>query len=93
VLNIVDPNKELVVYMDACREWVGAILTQDGKMIAYESQKLKQYEQRYFAYDLELKSIIAILIEMEEWMSTEVGFPYLFTQVPMSRILDLHSSL
>jgi len=34
---------------------------QEGKVIAYESRKLKEHEQTYFAYDLELTTIIHTL--------------------------------
>lgn len=34
---------------------------QEGKVIAYESRKLKEHEQKYFAYDLELDAIIHAL--------------------------------
>lgn len=34
---------------------------QEGKVIAYESRKLKEHEQRYSAYDLELTAVIHAL--------------------------------
>eukprot|EP00253_Pinus_taeda_P032874 PITA_32874 len=34
---------------------------QEGKVIAYESRKLKEHEQNFFAYDLELAAIIHAL--------------------------------
>jgi len=47
--------------MDASKEGVGRVLTQEGKFIAYEPQKLKDYEQRYSAYDLELAVVVHAL--------------------------------
>jgi len=39
VLKVEDLEKSFVVCMDASKEGVGGVLTQDGKVIAYESRK------------------------------------------------------
>ena len=36
-------------------------MSQEGKVVAYESSKLKEHEQRYSAYDLELTTIVHAL--------------------------------
>eukprot|EP00253_Pinus_taeda_P029605 PITA_29605 len=61
ILSIADPNKDYVVYTDASKEGVGGVLMQEGRLIAYESRKLKEHEQKYFAYDLELAAVIHAL--------------------------------
>ena len=61
VLSIADPNKDYVVCTDASGEGVGGVLMQEGKVIAYESRKLKENEQKYSAYDLELVVVIHAL--------------------------------
>jgi len=61
ILNISDPSKEYVVCADASKEGVGCVLMQEGRVIVYESRKLKGYEKKYFAYDLELTTIIHAL--------------------------------
>eukprot|EP00253_Pinus_taeda_P005576 PITA_05576 len=61
ILSIVDPNKDYVVCTDASKEGVGGVLMQEGKVIAYESRKIKEHEKRYSAYDLELTTIIHAL--------------------------------
>eukprot|EP00253_Pinus_taeda_P018941 PITA_18941 len=61
ILSIADPNKDYVVCTDASKEGVGGVLMQEGKVIAYESRKLKEHEQRYSAYDLELTAVIHVL--------------------------------
>ena len=61
ILSIADPNKDYVVCTDASKEGVGGVLMQEGKVIAYESRKLKEHEQRYSAYDLELVVVIHAL--------------------------------
>eukprot|EP00253_Pinus_taeda_P015903 PITA_15903 len=61
VLSIADPNKDYVVCMDASKEGLGGVLMQEGRVIAYESRKLKEHEQKYSAYDLELAAVIHAL--------------------------------
>ena len=61
MLRLADPNKEFEVCTDACKEGVGAILSQEGKAIAYGSHKLKEHEQRYLTYDLELTAVVYAL--------------------------------
>lgn len=61
VLSIADPEKDYVVCTDASKEGVGGVLMQEGKVIAYESRKLKEHEQKYSAYDLELTAVVHAL--------------------------------
>eukprot|EP00253_Pinus_taeda_P015904 PITA_15904 len=61
VLSIADPNKDYVVCTDASKEGLGGVLMQEGRVIAYESRKLKEHEQKYYAYDLELAAVIHAL--------------------------------
>eukprot|EP00253_Pinus_taeda_P007271 PITA_07271 len=61
VLSIADPNKDYVVCTDASKEGLGGVLMQEGRVIAYESRKLKDHEQKYSAYDLELAAVIHAL--------------------------------
>lgn len=41
ILSIFNPNKEYVVCTDASKEDVGGVLMQEGRVVAYESRKLK----------------------------------------------------
>ena len=61
ILSIADPNKDYVVCTDASKEGVGGVLMQEGRVIAYESRKLKEHEQKYSTYDLELAVVIHAL--------------------------------
>jgi len=61
ILSIADPNKDYVVCTDASKEGVGGVLMQEGKVIPYESRKLKEHEQNYSTYDLELATVIHTL--------------------------------
>jgi hypothetical protein len=57
----VDPNKDFTVFVDAIKEGMGGVLTQDGHVICYESRKLKKHERNYITHDLELATVIHAL--------------------------------
>eukprot|EP00253_Pinus_taeda_P019990 PITA_19990 len=61
ILSIADPHKDYVVCTDASKEGLGGVLMQEGRVIAYKSCKLKEHEQQYSAYDLELAAVIHAL--------------------------------
>eukprot|EP00253_Pinus_taeda_P015939 PITA_15939 len=61
ILSIADPHKDYVVCTDASKEGLGGVLMQEDRVIAYESRKLKEHEQKYSAYDLELAVVIHAL--------------------------------
>lgn len=61
VLRVVDPNKEFEVYMDVCKEGVGEFFSQEGKVVSYESWKLKEHEQRYSTYYLKMTTVVHVL--------------------------------
>ena len=44
VLQVADPNREFELCTDVFNEGVGAVLTQDGKVIMYESRNIKDDE-------------------------------------------------
>ena len=44
VLTMPNPIGDFVVCIDASLEGVGVVLMQDGRVIAYESRKLKDHE-------------------------------------------------
>jgi len=49
------------MYCDVSRIGLGAVLMQDGRVIAYASRQLKVYEKNYPTYDLELAAIVHAL--------------------------------
>ena len=61
ILRIVDPNKDFVVFTDACNDGLGGVLTKEEHVIAYESRNLKIHEENYATYDLELVVVIHAL--------------------------------
>ena len=52
VLKMIDPSKYFVVCIDVSKEGLGGVLTQEGHVIYYESQKLKKPEKNYVVHDL-----------------------------------------
>jgi hypothetical protein len=61
ILKVVDPYKDFTVCVDASKEGLGGVLSQDGHVICYESQKLKEHERNYVTHDLELAVVIHAL--------------------------------
>ena len=50
-----------VVYTDASRQGLGAVLMQHGSVVAYASRQLKKHEVNYPTHDLELAAVIFTL--------------------------------
>ena len=61
ILRNVNTNKDFIVCTDACNDGLGAVLTQEGHVIAYEFRKLKIHEKNYATYDFELYDVIHAL--------------------------------
>ena len=49
------------VYTDASGSGLGAVLMQDGRVVAYASHQLKKHEQNYSVHDLELAAVVMAL--------------------------------
>ena len=49
------------VYTDASSTRLGAVLMQDGKVVAYVFRQLKKHEQNYPVHDLELATVVMAL--------------------------------
>jgi hypothetical protein len=60
-LKVEDPDKDFTVCVDASKEVLGGVLIQEGHMICYESQKLKEHERNYVTHDLEFAAVIHAL--------------------------------
>ena len=50
ILTIPDGDEGFVIYSDASKMGLGAVLMQNGKVIAYASRQLKDYEKNYPTY-------------------------------------------
>ena len=61
ILTIPDGDEGFVIYSDASRMRLCAVLMQNGKVIAYASRQLKDYEKNYPTHDLELAAVVFAL--------------------------------
>ncbi|GJZ18286.1 putative reverse transcriptase domain-containing protein [Tanacetum coccineum] len=58
ILALPEGSENFVVYCDASRKGLGAILMQREKVIAYASRQLKIHEKNYTTHDLELRAVV-----------------------------------
>jgi hypothetical protein len=88
ILRIADPNVDFVVSIDACKEGLRGVLSQNGFVICYESRKLKEHERNYATHDLELAAIVHALKKWRHYLmgrrfelrTDHNGLKYLFDQ-------------
>jgi hypothetical protein len=86
ILRIAYPNMDSVVFIFACKEGLGGVLSQNGFVICYESRKLKEHEKNYATHDLELTTIIHALRKWQHYLmgsrfelrTNHNGLKYLF---------------
>jgi hypothetical protein len=92
VLKIVDPNEIFVVCIDACKELLGGILTQNGHVIGYQSKNIKEHERNYAMHDLELVSIVHALRMWRHYLmgkkfklrTKHIGLKYIFEELNLN---------
>ena len=63
-------EKDFIVCMDSSKKGLRVMLMQDGGVIVYVSRKLKQHEELYATYDLELS---VIMLALKLWRHYLVG--------------------
>ena len=88
VLTLPDEKGNFVIYSDASHKGLGCVLMQHGKVIAYASRQLKDYELRYPTHDLELAAIVFALKIWRHYLYGEKceiytdhkSLKYIFTQ-------------
>ncbi|GKE90113.1 putative reverse transcriptase domain-containing protein [Tanacetum coccineum] len=61
VLSLLKGSENFLVYCDASRKGLGAVLMQRKKVIAYASRQLKVHEKNYTTHDLELGAVVFAL--------------------------------
>ena len=77
VLAVPDGKSKFEVYTDACIVGLGAVLMQNGRVIAYASRQLKPHEKNNATHDLEL---LAIVFALKIWRHYLLGEKFeLFT--------------
>ncbi|GKC48687.1 putative reverse transcriptase domain-containing protein [Tanacetum coccineum] len=68
ILALPEGSENFVVYCDASRKGLGAVLMQKEKVIAYASRQLKVYEKNYTTYDLELGAVKELNMRQQRWL-------------------------
>ena len=61
VLTIPEEGEKFDIYSDASKTGLGAVLMQNGKVIAYASRQLKDHERNYPTHDLEFPTVVFAL--------------------------------
>ena len=61
ILAISSGSEGFVVYTDASKQGLGAVLMQHGSVVAYASRQLKKHEVNYPTHDLELVVVVFAL--------------------------------
>ncbi|GJX36601.1 putative reverse transcriptase domain-containing protein [Tanacetum coccineum] len=61
ILALPEGNDDFVIYCDASRQGLGAVLMQRDKVIAYASRQLKPNEENYTTHDLDLGAVVFAL--------------------------------
>ncbi|GJY10023.1 putative reverse transcriptase domain-containing protein [Tanacetum coccineum] len=61
ILDLLEGSENFVVYYNASHKWLGAVLMQKEKVIAYASRQLKVHEKNYTTHDLELGAVVFAL--------------------------------
>ena len=80
------------VYCDASRNGLGCVLMQRGRVVAYASRQLKNYEQNYPTHNLELATIVFALKLWRHYLygenfdgfSDHKSLKYIFSQKDLS---------
>ena len=57
VLIVPESSEGYVIYSDASMKGLGCVLMQHGKVVAYASRQLKEYEKNYPTHDLKLAAV------------------------------------
>ncbi|GKB03501.1 putative reverse transcriptase domain-containing protein [Tanacetum coccineum] len=74
ILALPKGSENFVVYCDASRKGLGAVLMQREKVIAYTSRQLKIYKKNYTTHDLELG---AVVFALKMWRHYLYGMKYI----------------
>ena len=88
ILIVPDRGQGYTVYCDSSRAGLGCVLMQSGRVVAYGSRQLKNYEQNYPTHDMELAAVVFALKiwrhylygEEFEVYSDHQSLKYIFTQ-------------
>ncbi|GJS78334.1 putative reverse transcriptase domain-containing protein [Tanacetum coccineum] len=68
ILALPEGSENFMVYCDASRKGLGAVLMQREKVIAYASRQLKIHEKNYTTHDLELGAVKELNMRQRRWL-------------------------
>ena len=88
VLTVPESSAGYVIYSDASKKGLGCVIMQHGKVVAYASRQLKDYEKNYPTHYLELAAVVFALKIWRHYLygeKTQIytdhkSLKYLFTQ-------------
>ncbi|GJR01021.1 putative reverse transcriptase domain-containing protein [Tanacetum coccineum] len=68
ILALPEGSENFMVYCDASRKGLGAVLMQKEKVIAYTSRQLKIHEKNFTTHDLELGAVKELNMRQHRWL-------------------------
>jgi hypothetical protein len=88
ILRVFYRNGDFIVCINACKEGLNGVFTQNGHVICYESRNLKEHERHFVTHDLELAAIVHALKMWRHYLMGKIfelridhsGLKYLFGQ-------------
>ncbi|XP_073133691.1 uncharacterized protein [Henckelia pumila] len=88
VLAIPEGTGRFIIYTDASKSGLGAVLMQDGKVIAYASRQLKIHEKNYPTHDLELAAVVFALKLWRHYLYALTMVPSLLDKIRTGQASD-----
>ncbi|GJW97847.1 putative reverse transcriptase domain-containing protein [Tanacetum coccineum] len=68
ILALPEGSEDFIVYSDASKKGLGAVLIQREKVIAYASRQLKIHDKNYTTHDLELGAVKELNMRQRRWL-------------------------
>ncbi|GKB73539.1 putative reverse transcriptase domain-containing protein, partial [Tanacetum coccineum] len=92
ILALPEGSEDFIVYCDASKKGLGAVLMQREKVISYASCQLKIHEKNYTTHDLELGAVVfALKIWRHYLVEPQIVLELFFSSVAQSTLLHLQS--
>ena len=68
ILVVLDFNKVFQVECDASGSAIGVVLTQEGKIVSFFSEKLNDAKRKYFVYDQDFYAVVQALKKCRHYL-------------------------